>query len=188
MKKGDMKNMENTTTKKLAGGLILALLLGVVIVTADNTGDEADDTEERHMPFIGRGMFSPDLTDEQHAELEELITSLSNEGATPDEMREAVDQLLDEWGILDERLDNAIEQTHTHLAMLERADELRDQGYSWDEINEIIQEEFDVAYPIYFGQGMMFGHGHGHHHPGGLFDSEKDLDTDTESDVETTSV
>lgn len=182
-----MKNMKKTT-KKLAGGLIIALVLatiGAVLVTADDTSDETDDTEECPMPFRGMGMFSPDLTDEQQTELEELITSLSNEGAKPDEIREAVNQLLDEWGILDERLDNAIKQTQERLAMLERADELREQGYNWDEINDIIQEEFDIDYPINFGQNMMFGHEHRYHHPRGLFDSEESLDT--ELDVETTS-
>ena len=177
-------------TKKLAGGLIIAVLLatiGAVLVTAD-TGDEAEDTENRHMPFMGRGIFSPDLTDEQQSELEDLIASLSNEGAACDEIREAVNQLLDEWGILDERLDSAIELTEQRLTILERANELRDQGYSWDEINDIIQEEFDVDCPLDFGQGMMFGHRHRHHHPGGLFDSEESLDMDTESSVETISV
>ncbi len=180
--------MKNTKTKKLAGGLIFALILGAVLVTAAETSEDAEDTEEYKLPFKGRGIFSPDLTDEQRAEIEELITNLSEEGATSDEIREAVNQLLDEWGILDERLDNAIEQTQERLAILERANELREQGYSWDEINDIIQEEFDIDYHISFGQDMMFEHGHGHHHPGGLFDSEGSLDVDTEPDVETTSV
>lgn len=187
MKKGDIEKMKKTT-KKLAGGLMISLVLaaiGAILVTADDTDEDADDIEEWNIPFRGKGTYGSDLTDEQQTELEELMESLSNEGATRDEIREAVNQLLDEWGILDERLDSAIEQTQERLAMLERANELRDQGYNWDEINDIIQEEFGIDYPIDFGQGMMFGHGHGHHHPGGLFDSEEDLDT--ESDVETTS-
>ena len=189
MKKGDMENMENTT-KKLAGSLIFALILGLgaVLVTAEDTSEEADETEELHMPFVGREMCSPDLTDEQQTELENLVTSLSEDGATAEEIREAVNQKLDELGILDERLDSAIEQTQERLAILERADELRDQGYGWDEINDIIQEEFDIDYPISFGQDMMFGHGHGRHHPGGFLEPEESLDTDTELDVETTSV
>ena len=178
------------TTKKLAGGLIITLILaviGAILVTADDTDEDADNIEEWNMPFRGRGMFSPDLTDEQLAELEELITSLSDDGATFDEIRGSVNQLLDEWGILDERLDSAIEQTQERLAMLERADELRDLGYSWDEINDIIQEEFGIDYPINFGQEMMFGHGHRHHHLGDFLGSDENLDVDTESDVETTS-
>ncbi len=179
------------TTKKLAGGLIIALVLatiGAVLVTADDTDDDTEDILEWNMPFRGRGIFSTDLTDEQQAELEDLIASISEEGETPDEIREAVNQLLDEWGILDERLDNAIENARNQLAMLERANELRDQGYSWDEINDIIQEEFDIDYPIDFGQDMMSGHGHMHYHPGGFFGSDESLDVDTESDIETTSV
>lgn len=184
------KNKMKKQGTKIIGGLMVAMIIatiGAVLVSAET--EDAEDTEEWHMPFIGRGMFSQDLTDEQQAELEELITSLSEEGATIDEINEAVNQLLDEWGILDERLDNKIEQTQEQLAILERADELRDQGYSWDEINDIIQGEFDIDYHISFGQDMMFGHGHGHHHhPGGFFESEESLDMDTESDTETTSV
>lgn len=183
--------MTNTKTKRLAGGLIIALVLatiGAVLTTATDTSEDAGDTEEYKLPFKGRGIISPDLTDEQQAELEELITSLSEQEATPDEIREAVNQLLDKWGILDERLDNAIEQTQEQLAILERADELREQGYNWDEINDIIQEEFDIDFPMDFGQDMIFGHGHGHRHPGGFFKSEESLDVDIESDVETTSI
>jgi len=167
MKKGDIKKMKKKT-KKLACGMIITLILaaiGAILVTADDTDENANDIEEWNMPFRGREIFCPDLTDEQLGEIEELIASLSNEGATRDEIREAVNQLLDEWGILDERLDKAIEQTQERLAMLERADELRNQGYSWDEIKDIIQEEFGIDYPIEFGQGMMFKHGHRHHHP-----------------------
>ena len=160
--------MKKTTTKKLASGLIVALILatiGAVLVTAD-TGDDAEDIEEWHMPFKGRGIFGikelrSDLTDEQQIEIDELITSLDEEGATSEEIREAVNQLFDEWGILDERLDSVIEYTEEKLAILERTNELRDQGYSWDEINDIIQEEFDLEYPTGIGQGMMFGRGFG---------------------------
>lgn len=182
----EAKNNMKKQGTKIIGGIMVAMIIatiGAVLVSAET--EDAEDTEGWHMPFIGRGMFSQDLTDEQQEELEELVTSLSEEGATYDEIREAVNQLLDEWGILDERLDSAIEQTQERLAMLERADELREQGYNWDEINDIIQEEFDIDYSIDFGQGMMFGHGH-HHHPGGFLESEESLDT--ESDVETTSV
>ena len=55
-----------------------------------------------------------------------------------------------------------------------------------DEIRDIIQEEFDIDYPLNFGQDMMFGYGHRHHHPGDFFDPENSIDTELE--VETTSV
>ena len=56
-----------------------------------------------------------------------------------------------------------------------RTNELRDQGYSWEEIDDIIQEEFDLEYPTGFGHGKMFGRGFGR---GGHFDSNEDLDVE----------
>jgi hypothetical protein len=32
--------------------------------------------------------------------------------------------------------------------MLNRQNELRDQGFTWDEINEVISEEFDLEFPL----------------------------------------
>ena len=105
------------TTKKIVGGLMIAMLIamiGAVIVSAET--DETDDSENWHMPFNGREKmegkqpFNNELTEEQQEEIEELITSLTEEGATCDEIREAIHNKLDEMGILDERLDKAIEK------------------------------------------------------------------------------
>ena len=60
---------------KIIGGLMVAMIIatiGAVLVSAET--EDAEDTEKWHMQFIGRGMFGQDLTDEQQAELEELIT------------------------------------------------------------------------------------------------------------------
>jgi len=143
--------MKNTTTKKLAGGLIFAVLLatiGAVLVTAD-TGNDADETENWHMPFEGRSRFGKegfisDLTMDQQEEIDELITKLNEEGTTPEEIHEAVFNLIDSWGLIDEKLDNAIARTEERLEILYRKAELRDEGYSWEEIEDILPEEYDL--------------------------------------------
>ena len=86
-------------------------------------------------------------------------------------------------GIFDERLTSAIENTEQRLTILNREKELRDQGYTWDEINEIIQEEFDTEVPIGMGFNMNEGPGfHGGPHNGGFCNtppSEESNDTET---------
>ena len=145
---------------RIVGGLMVAMLMatiGAVLVSAET--ENASETEDWHLPFHGRGnMFrhgtiDNELTDEQQAEIDALITSLNEEGASSEEIREAVFAKLSEIGILDERLDNAIEQTEQRLEILNREQELRDQGYSWEEINEIIQEEYVLKHP----SGMYHG-------------------------------
>ncbi len=149
---------------KIVGVLMVAVVLatiGAVIVSAET--DDASETEDWHMPFFGRekmfihGGMRPELSEDQQAEIDALITSLTEEGASCEEIREAIDEKLDEMGILDEQLDNAIEQTEQRLEILNRENELRDQGYSWEEINEIIQDEFDLEYPA--GICQSFGRG-----------------------------
>ena len=139
---------------RIVGGLMVALLIatiGAVLVSAET--ENADETEDWDLPFHDRGnMFGPqtfdnELTDEQQAEIDVLITNLNEQGASSEEIREAVFAKLSEMGILDERLDNAIEQTEQRLEILNREQDLRDQGYSWEEINEIIQEEYVLEHP-----------------------------------------
>ena len=162
-----MKN----TSKKLVGGFMVALLIatiGAVIVSADS--DDTTDDESKYnfvWGFGGRGHMGVskgnlfyELTDEQEEELIQLKQTMIDEGATCEEIREAIMEKLDEWGILDKRLDEAIEQTELRLEILNRQKELREQGYSWEEISSIIQEEFNMEDT--FGDGNMFGHGFRH--------------------------
>jgi len=148
---------------RIFGGFMVALLMatiGAVLVSAEN--ENASETEDWHLPFHGREnmfghrAFDNELTDDQQAEIDALITSLNEEGASPEEIREAVFTKLSEIGILDEQLDNAIEQTEHRLEILNREQELRDQGYSWEKINEIIQEEYVLEHPssVYNGFGQ----------------------------------
>ncbi len=145
---------------RIVGGLMVAILIatiGAVLVSAET--ENAGETEDWHLPLHSRGSmfrnqtFDNELTDEQQAEIDALITNLNEQGASSEEIREAVFAKLSEMGILDERLDNAIEQTEQRLEILNREQELRDQGYSWEEINEIIQEEYVLEHPsgIYNG-------------------------------------
>ena len=149
---------------RIVGGLIVAMLMatiGAVLVSAE--AENAGETEDWHLPFHGRGnmfghrTFDNELTDEQQAEIDALITSLSEEGASHEEIREAVFSKVSEMGILDERLGNAIEQTEKRLEILNREQELRNQGYSWEEINEIIQDEYVLEHP----SGMYHGFSRG---------------------------
>jgi DNA-binding transcriptional MerR regulator len=145
---------------RIFGSLMVAILMatiGTVLVSAET--ENADETEDLHLPFHGKEnllkhrTLNDELTDEQQAEIDALITILNEEGASNEEIREAISAKLDELGILDERLENAIEQTEQRLEILNRENELRDQGYSWEEINQIIQEEYVLEHPsdIYYG-------------------------------------
>ena len=157
-----------TTNKKLVGGLLIGLFItaiGAVLATA-----QTDDTTEETtpiIPFEGRhkmkefGPFAYNLTDDQQAEMEDLITTLREENATWEEIQSAIQGKLDEFGVLDAQLDNEIARTQQQLTILNRQKELRDQGYSWDEINSIIQDEFDLENTTYMGYGMTFDHGFG---------------------------
>jgi hypothetical protein len=171
-----------TTHKKLVGGLLIGLLItsiGAVFATAqtDDTTDETTDETTPQFPFGGRhgmgelGPFAFNLTDEQQTELQDIITAMTDENATFEEIQAAIQEKLDEYGVLDTRLDNEIAQTEQRLTILNREKELRSEGYSWSEINTIIQDEFDLENSTGRGPGMMndygFGHGHGRGPHGG---------------------
>ncbi len=136
------------TNKKLVGGLLIGLIItaiGAVLATAE-TDDTIDETTIPIPPEGKHGIrpFSYNLTEEQQAELENLMTTLREQNATRNETQAVIQEKLDEYGVLDTQLDNEITQTEQRLIILNRQKELRDQGYSWDEINTIIQEEFDL--------------------------------------------
>jgi Spy/CpxP family protein refolding chaperone len=155
-----------TTHKKLVGGLLVGLLIatvGAALATGQTDGTTDDTTPQ--IPLRGRhemnglGLFATNLTDAQQTELEELMTTLRDQNATPDEIRTAIQEKLDEFGVLDTQLDNEIAQTEQRLIILNREKELRNEGYSWDEIRNIIQDEFDLQNTAGVGQDMLFGHG-----------------------------
>ena len=127
----------------MVGGLLIGLVLmsiGAIFATAQT--DET--TQETPMPpisFGGHHRLGPlryNLTQEQQTEIEDLITTLREQNATNEEIQTAIQEKLDEFGVLDEQLDNEITQTEQRLQILYRQQELREQGYSWDEISTII--------------------------------------------------
>ena len=157
-----------TTHKKLVGGLLVGLLIatvGAAFATGqtDDTTDDVIDNTPPQMPFRNMiGPYASELTDPQQTELEELMTSLREQNASSDEIRTTIQEKLDEFGVLDTQLDNEITQTEQRLTILNRQKELRNEGYSWDEINTIIEDEFGLENTTGIGWEMMGGHGCGH--------------------------
>jgi DNA-binding transcriptional MerR regulator len=167
-----------TTHKKIIGGLLVGMLLatvGVVLATEqdDDTSSDTTNTPVPQLSFDGRhgmcefGMFGSELTDEQQTELEDLMTSLREQNATHDEIRTAIQEKLDEFGVFDKRLDSEIAQTEQRLSILTRQKELRDEGYNWTEINSIIQDEFGLENATGLGWDMIGGHDFRHGPCGG---------------------
>jgi len=165
-----------TTNKKFVGGLMVVMIIttiGVIIASAQTNETSSDDIYEKLFEGKRRmcgpehfmlnetrvGPFFYNLTEDQQTELKELIQSLKVSGANSSEIRNAIQDKLDEYGVFDEQLNNAIEETEQRLEILNRQKELREQGYSWEEINQIIQDEFGPEAPIGEGHGMMFRYG-----------------------------
>lgn len=162
------------TSKKFVGGLLIVLVIatiGVVFATAQDDGTTEEFTPQEN--FCGRrhmdgprsfnnnstehGLFFYDLTEDQQAEVDELRTSLQDQGANYSEIQEAINAKLDEFGVFDQRLENEIEQTEQRLQILNREKELRENGYSWDEIRTSIQDEFGIEYLIQGDNHNMMG-------------------------------
>ena len=174
-------------SKKLVGGFMVVILvttIGAVIASSADDETIEDDTQQttfwgfwgRGTMRFGSGNLFYELTDEQEEEIMQIKETMIDEGATCEEIRVAIMQKLDEYGILDKRLDNAIEQTQQRLKILERQKELRVEGKTWEEINEMIQEEFDLEFPD--SDGMTSRHGFRRGFCGGprgfMFDEESD--------------
>ncbi len=151
--KTEVKTMMKKTTKKLLGGVAIVLLLAT-IGTAFVTAETSDSSEDEKMfgdcmPQGQKGLeFGSELTEDQVVELQSLRESLIESDATEEEIHDAIAQKLIEFGIdvptRDDMLDSKIESTSQHLSILTRQKELRELGYSWEEIQDIIAEEFEV--------------------------------------------
>lgn len=169
--------MKKAIGKKLIGGLMVSMLIatiGAVLVSAESDSENENfDVQHTFWPqrrsMCGEPPFISDLTVEQRQEIEDIVTSLKEEGATKLEISEAISSKLEEYGIeiqkpelseeeLDERLDQAIEYTERKLEILNRVKELRDQGYGYEDIRTIIQDEFELEFPAGEFQGNMCRH------------------------------
>ena len=126
------------TSKKLMGVLMIATILAVIGVTVVSAQSEDG------MFWGGRG-FMTQLTDEQR-----------------EDIRATMQQKFEEYGVemptRDEMLDKQIESTEQRLEILNRQKELREEGYEWADIQEIIQDEFELEFPEE-GNYMRFGRG-----------------------------
>ena len=159
-----------TKNKKLVSGIFIGLVImaiGAVITTAQTDTISNETTDEEAIPILGEGTHGPgpfcyNLTEEQQTELDNLIITLREQNATIDEIQSAITEKLDEFGVLDTQLDNEITQTEQRLTILNRQKELRDQGYSWNEINAIIQDEFDLGNMAHMGYGITKDYGFRH--------------------------
>lgn len=182
--------MNETTRKKVFGGaLIFALVAsaGAVLVTAetDDTTDQPDkDCFEFDRPIGHHQPYYSELTEEQQAEIDELRETMTQNGETFEEIQEAINEKLREFGIdiptRDEMLYNEIERTTQRLEILERQKELREQGYDWDEIQDMISEEYNITASDFGQSDFMHGPGgHGGPHGRGSF-KEPSSSEDTE--------
>jgi Spy/CpxP family protein refolding chaperone len=153
--------------KKLIAGLMAAMIIttiGAVYATEQTDGATTNTTPQkifRDKQDLNRTMpFECNLTAEQQTELQELLTTLRDQNATPQQIRAAIQEKLDEFGVFDMQLETQIAQTQQRLAILNREKELRGQGYNWTEIQTIIQNEFNLQNTTY-DPGMIYEPGFG---------------------------
>jgi len=179
-----METKKMNTRKKLIAGLTAAMIIGIigaVFATAQTDGTTLDSTthkmsrntqdQNRTRFFDGNmthgmgmfGCFDYNLTTDQQTELQQLMTTLRDQNATPQEIRAAIQQKLEEFGVFDTQLDKQIAQTEQRLTILNREKELRNQGYNWTEVRNMIQDEFDLKNSMNgdldTNQGQGFGRG-----------------------------
>jgi len=166
--------------KKLIGGLTVVTIItlaGVVFASAQTGGvmntsifptniwqrPSANETQKHNgtmrnfygrAPMPGYGPFFADLTDAQQTDLKNLIETMRSQNATPQEIQTAIQQKLDEFGVFDRQLNNDINQTELKLRILNREKELRAEGYSWENISSIINQEFNLTNNRCFGFDM----------------------------------
>lgn len=164
-----------TTHKKLVGGLLIGMFIASIGATfATGAIDNASTSTpippiETSHGMYGIGPFASNLTDEQQTEIWTLITTLRTNNATPEEIKTAIQNKLDEFGVLDTWLVSEITHTENQLTILNRQKELRDKGYSWEEIRNITQDEFDPQNMTGLDQGFVNDTGFDHGLCGGSY-------------------
>ena len=137
-----------TIRNKMVKGLLLdALITSIGATVAAGALDDATSSmtvlasNDVIQGMDDMGPFASNLTDEQQTEIWNLITNLTEEEATSEEMKVAIRHKLDEFGVLDTWLSFEIAKTEQLLATLNMQKELRDEGYVWTDINNITQDE-----------------------------------------------
>jgi len=184
--------MMKKTKNKLLGSIAVVTLLAT-IGSAFVTAETSELTEDKQPLFEQCPTWGPhdvafgyELTEDQQAELESLRETLKESNATFEEIDEAIAEKLAEFGFevptRDDLLEHEIEQTTQRLSMLNRKQELREQGYSWEEIQEIIAEEYEVEFLDEMHPCGMHG---GRHHgfPGRLEKQSNEIEESLDSDL-----
>ena len=82
----------------LFSSILALLLLGVLISTPNSTFAQRNGRHQGGGGQYNKGFWT-DLTQEQRDALNNLIQELRNQGATPEEIHEAVIALLKQYGI-----------------------------------------------------------------------------------------
>jgi hypothetical protein len=72
------------------------LIVALIVMGAVSVFSQTDERGKRHRAYAG---LSDQLTEEQKELLSQKMQELKDSGATREEMREAIRQLLEEWGI-----------------------------------------------------------------------------------------
>ena len=80
-------------------GAILVSLLAMAAVLASSSIMLSARAQDQGTSPDGQPPWMSQLTDDQKAQIQQLIESLRTSGATPQEMRDAVNAKLLEWGI-----------------------------------------------------------------------------------------
>lgn len=170
----------------IAGGLLAIVLiagLGTVYATTAQTNSNSQTTApsipSNQSGFHGRcgrfngtapdmprgpmmaGFYGMNLTASQRAQLNKTMQTLRAQNATPQEMRAAMFQQLEAFGVLDAQLNASLSSTQRRLTILNREKELRSQGYNWTTIESMIAQEYGQNATQDYGNdfGMMNGPG-----------------------------
>jgi hypothetical protein len=152
-------------TIALSTVLILALSLslgGIYLVSAQTEQEDANASETPVLKHRRGPGFLSLLSDEQRAELEETIQALREENATRVEIREYIDDFLEENGVECES-PVAVERPELSEEQLELLEQLREDVKSYAQRRA---EELGLELPEHFSfgpggaiHGPMRGHG-----------------------------
>jgi DNA-binding transcriptional regulator YhcF (GntR family) len=143
--------------------LALVILVGGIFSTLNVFGVEKDDDGlKRRCKVPNPWMY--DLTDEQRQEIRDLLEELRESGATIEEVKEAIDLKLTEWGI--EIPNKGMRQRQPWMPELtdeqreeikQLIEELKESGASREEIKEAVDAKL-VEWNIEIPEGKMPSH------------------------------
>jgi len=153
---------------KRTKGLILVSLLAMAVVVGSSSIILSAVAQGETSPGPQRGLspWMSQLTDDQKAQIQQLVQSMKDSGATPQEIRDAVNAKLQEWGIqLPERsggqhqLSPWMSQlTDDQKAQIQQlVESLRESGASPKEIRDAVKatlEGWGIEAPERVGRGQ----------------------------------